>query len=180
MRCPRSALGSRPLPLSKKNGKRRFRAPVTPTGRRRIPLVARSRSGRPIGSARGWGGLMGDQSSGRGRGVDVVSRSERTGGASGRLRLRRRAPRGLWWLPSYRRMRPDLEGTAVSGWLTRSAQKKAWFLRYGPGPLSEEHGQPRVCVRAARASAKHLACQGIRSPHPETSASSGRPGSRGW
>ena len=56
---------------------------------------------------------MGDQSSGRGRGVDVVSRSERTGGASGRLRLRRRAPRGLWWLPSYRGMRPDLEGTAV-------------------------------------------------------------------
>ena len=79
---------------------------------------------------------MGDQSSGRGRGVDVVSRSERTGGASGRLRLRRRAPRGLWWLPSYRRMRPDLEGTAVSGWLTRSAQKPPWFLRYGPGPLS--------------------------------------------
>ena len=75
---------------------------------------------------------MGDQSSGRGRGVDVVSRSERTGGASGRLRLRRRAPRGLWWLPSYRRMRPDLEGTAVSGWLTRSARKKAWFLHTAP------------------------------------------------
>ena len=56
---------------------------------------------------------MGDQNSGSGRGVDVVSRSERTGSASGRLRLRRRAPRGLWWLPSYRGMRPDLEGTAV-------------------------------------------------------------------
>ena len=120
----------------------RARRPAV-TGRRRIPLVARSRSGRPIGSARGWGGLMGDQSSGRGRGVDVVSRSERTGGASGRLRLRRRAPRGLWWLPSYRPMRPDLEGTAVSGWLTRSARKpRGSLVHFGavvadaPSPLS--------------------------------------------
>ena len=81
------------------------------------------------------------QSSGRGRGVDVVSRSERTGGASGRLRLRRRAPRGLWWLPSYRRMRPDLEGTAVSGWLTRGSDA---------GSLAADLGAPAARSAAGR------------------------------